>query len=197
MTLLSTGTCRNVVNARDFVWPLVSFPEQLTVVFDLGTKLHVRISTRLENGVLRNGQQSGSAVNNFLDQGKFEALKMLSGLEAVMSISFMLKSRWVLEPFSSYRCLTSSLKKRKNLHFRYRTLSRLAVFREAFGRLWVLLIKEALQEEDWTLKKVFSVFVAKFYDFFNIARRRHPYIESVLCNEKQARASKYINPSMP
>ena len=38
--------------------------------------------TRLENGFLRNGQQSGSAVNSFFDQGKFEGMKMLSGWEA-------------------------------------------------------------------------------------------------------------------
>ena len=36
------------------------------MVFGLGMKLHVRMRTRLENGVLRNGQQSGSAVNSFL-----------------------------------------------------------------------------------------------------------------------------------
>ena len=36
----------------------------------------------LENGVLRNEQPSGSAVNNFFDQGNFEAMKTLSGWEA-------------------------------------------------------------------------------------------------------------------
>ena len=30
----------------------------MTVVFGLGTRLHVRMRTRLENGVLRNGTQS-------------------------------------------------------------------------------------------------------------------------------------------
>ena len=39
----------------------------------------------------------GSAVNSFFHQGKFEAMKMLSGWEAVrycmISISFVLKSR--------------------------------------------------------------------------------------------------------
>ena len=52
------------------------------MVFGLGTRLHVHMRTRLENGVLSNGQQSGSAVNSFLDQGKFEAMKTLSGWEA-------------------------------------------------------------------------------------------------------------------
>jgi len=43
--------------------------------------MHMR--TTLENGVLRNEQLSGSAVNNFFDQGNFEAMKTLSGWEAV------------------------------------------------------------------------------------------------------------------
>jgi len=38
------------------------------------------------------------------------------------------------------------------LYFRNRTLLRLAVFRVAFGHLWVLLIIKALKEEDWALK---------------------------------------------
>ena len=52
------------------------------MVFGLGTRLHVRMRTRLENGVLRNGQQSGGAVNSFFDQGKIEAMKTLIGFEA-------------------------------------------------------------------------------------------------------------------
>ena len=54
----------------------------MTVVFGLGTRLRVRMRTTLENGVLRNEQLSCSAVNNFFDQGNFEAMKMLSGWEA-------------------------------------------------------------------------------------------------------------------
>ena len=54
----------------------------MTVVFGLGMRLHVRMHTTLENGVLRNEQLSGSAVNNFFDQGNFEAMKTLSGWEA-------------------------------------------------------------------------------------------------------------------
>ena len=37
--------------------------------------------TKLENGVLSNGQQPQSVVNGFVDQGEFEAMKMLSGWE--------------------------------------------------------------------------------------------------------------------
>ena len=53
------------------------------MAFGLGTRLHMRMRTRLENGVLRNKQQSGSAVNCFLiDHSKFEAMKSLSSWEA-------------------------------------------------------------------------------------------------------------------
>ena len=51
----------------------------MTVVFGLGTRLRVRMRTTLENGVLCNEQLSGSTVNNFFDQGNFEAMKTLSG----------------------------------------------------------------------------------------------------------------------
>ena len=57
-------------------------PRAITVVFGLGTRLHVRMCTKLENGALRNGQELGSAVNSFFDQGKAEAMKTLSGWEA-------------------------------------------------------------------------------------------------------------------
>ena len=51
----------------------------MTMVFGLGTRLHVRMRTKLENGVLSNGQQPQSVVNSFVDQGEFEAMKTLSG----------------------------------------------------------------------------------------------------------------------
>ena len=68
-------------------------PRPMTVVFGLGTRLHVRMRTKLENGVHRNRQKPGSAVNSFIDLGGFEAMKTLSGhkLCAVISISFVLK----------------------------------------------------------------------------------------------------------
>ena len=49
------------------------------VVFGLGTRLRVRMRTLFENGVLRNGQQPGSAVNSFIDLGEYVAMKTLSG----------------------------------------------------------------------------------------------------------------------
>ena len=53
-------------------------PRPITVVFGLETRLRVRMHTTFENGVLRNEQQPGSAVNSFIDQGEFGAMKMLS-----------------------------------------------------------------------------------------------------------------------
>ena len=53
----------------------------MTVVFGLGTRLHVRMRTTLENGVLhmRNRQQPGRAENSFIDRDEFVAMKTLSG----------------------------------------------------------------------------------------------------------------------
>ena len=50
----------------------------MTVVLGLGTRLRVRMRTTFKNGVLRNGQQPGSAVNSSIDQGEFRAMKTLS-----------------------------------------------------------------------------------------------------------------------
>ena len=52
------------------------------MLFGLGTRLRVRMHTRLENSILRNGQQLGISVNSFIDQGEFEAMKTLSGRRA-------------------------------------------------------------------------------------------------------------------
>ena len=60
-------------------------PRTMSVVFDSGTRLRVRIRTKLENGVLHNGQQPQSVVNGYIDQGEFEAMKSLSGWDAARS----------------------------------------------------------------------------------------------------------------
>ena len=57
-------------------------PRQMTLVFGLGTRLGVRTCTTLENGILCNGQQVGRAMNSFIDQGEFVAVKTLSGRKA-------------------------------------------------------------------------------------------------------------------
>ena len=39
--------------------------------------------TKLENGILSNGQQPQSVVNGILDQGEFEAMRTLCGRTAL------------------------------------------------------------------------------------------------------------------
>ena len=55
----------------------------MTVVFGLGTRLRVHMHTTFENGILRNGQQSGRAENSFINQGEFVAMKTLNGCQAL------------------------------------------------------------------------------------------------------------------
>ena len=51
----------------------------MTRVFGLGARLRVRMRTTLENGILRNGQQPGKAVNSFIEH---VAVKTLSPRKA-------------------------------------------------------------------------------------------------------------------
>ena len=51
------------------------------VVCGLGTRVRMRMRTKLENGVLHNEQQPQCVVNSF-DQSEFEAMKTLSFWEA-------------------------------------------------------------------------------------------------------------------
>ena len=53
-----------VVNSR-FRLCTSLVPRPMIVVFGLGMRLHVRMHTKLENGVLRNRQQPQSVVNGF------------------------------------------------------------------------------------------------------------------------------------
>ena len=108
----------------------------MNVVFGLGTRLHARAHTykiRL-NGVLCNGQQLGSAVNSFFDQDKSEAMKTLSGLEAVRCDEHQFRAKIK----ASYHCLTSAWSEqriRKMALLLPHTFA-LAVFRKAFGQLY-------------------------------------------------------------
>ena len=67
-----------LVNPRFHVCTSLA-PRPMTVVFGLGTRLRVRMRTTFENGVLRTIQQPGSAVDSFIDRGKFVVMKTLSG----------------------------------------------------------------------------------------------------------------------
>ena len=57
-------------------------PGPMTVVFGLGMRLRVHMRTTFENGVLCNEQQPSTAENSLIDQGKFVAMKTLSGCKA-------------------------------------------------------------------------------------------------------------------
>ena len=70
--------CQPYTLRRDFTCESLA-PKPMTVVFGMGTRLCARMRKTFENGVLCNGQQPASAVNNFLDQGEFGAMKTLSG----------------------------------------------------------------------------------------------------------------------
>ena len=61
---LATGRDR-VSRARGQLLRTSVVPRPMSVVFDLGTRLRVRMRTKLENGVLHNGQQPQSVVNGF------------------------------------------------------------------------------------------------------------------------------------
>ena len=58
----------------------VSFPNQTNDRdYWFGNETGCAHATRLKNGVLRNGQQPGSAGNSFFDYIESEAMKLLSG----------------------------------------------------------------------------------------------------------------------
>ena len=52
-------------------------PRSKIVLFGLGTSLHARMRTKLENGVLRNGQQLHAVCCEWHDLGKLQVLKTL------------------------------------------------------------------------------------------------------------------------
>ena len=66
----------------DFACPLVSLPDDRGLWSGNETAC-VHAYKIIENGILRNGQKPGSAVNSFIDWGKLEAMKTLSGGRAL------------------------------------------------------------------------------------------------------------------
>ena len=115
-------------------------PRAMTVVFGLGTRLHVRMRTRLENGVLRNGQQLGSAVNSFFDQGKFEAMKMLSGCEAANCDKHHFHAKIKVGTRAVFELSLFDKWSEQKCHFCYRTLLCLTVFLQGFWATVLALI---------------------------------------------------------
>ena len=68
------------INSRFHVCTSLA-PRPMTVVVDLGTRLHVRMHT-MASYTVRNGQQPGRAENSFIDQGELVAMKTLSDCKA-------------------------------------------------------------------------------------------------------------------
>ena len=116
----------------------------MTVVFGLGTRLCVRMRTTFENGVLRNGQQPGSAMNSFIDQGEFEAMKTLSGRVAprcdkLQFCDKMTVSTWTVFEISLFEQSGHNEEWKKEWEkwqFCNHTLLRLVVFRAASEHLY-------------------------------------------------------------
>ena len=58
-------------------------PRPITMVFGLRMRLHMCMRTKLKNGIWRNRQQFGSAVNHFINQGEFEVIETLNSHRAL------------------------------------------------------------------------------------------------------------------
>ena len=65
----------------------------MSVVFGLGTRLRVRMRTKLENGVLHNEQLPQCCEWLFIDQGEFEAIKTLSDCEAARCYEYPFRAK--------------------------------------------------------------------------------------------------------
>ena len=94
-------------------------------------------------GILRNGQQPGSAGNSFFDYSKFEAMKSLSGWDAARCSKHQFRAKIKVSTQAIFKLSLfdkwseqSKKKEYEKWHFCYCTLLRLAVFREAFGKLY-------------------------------------------------------------
>ena len=89
---------------------------------------------------------------SYINQGKFVAMKTRSGCKAPRCdkhqfCNKMAVTTWTVFEISLFE--QSGLNEEwEKWHFRYRTLSHLAVFCVAFALTWVLLTTEALKEED-------------------------------------------------
>ena len=118
---------------------LASIP--MTVVIGLGTRLCVRMCTKLENGVLSNGQQPQSVVNGFCSPGWIWSYEDTEGLWSCAlwwASFFVLKSRWVPKPFLSYHWSEQRKKNKKMallLPYSYVFVFRIT-FRQLYEPCW-------------------------------------------------------------
>ena len=110
----------------------------MSVVFGLGTRLRVRMRTKLASFTTDSNHRVLRMA--YIDQGEFEAMNLLSGWGAARSdehqfhVKIKVSTLAVFELSSFDKWSEQRKKEGEKRHFRYRTLLRLAVFRVAFGQ---------------------------------------------------------------
>ena len=133
-------------------------PKPMTLVIGLRMRLDVHMRTRLKNGVLRNGQQPGSAGNSFFDYSEFEAMKSLSGWVAACCDEHQFRAKIKVNTWAVFKL--SLFEQSRNEERRIRKMALLLPHTFVFSCLpcgfwatiWVLLITKTLKEEAWELK---------------------------------------------
>ena len=130
-------------------------PRPMTVVFGLGTRLRVRMRTTFENGILRNGQQPGNAVNSFINLGKFVVMKTLSGGRAPWCDKHQFHDKMTVSTWTVFELLLFEqmviMKKEEEKRRNEKNLPHTFAFSCLPGGfwalIWVLLITKKLKEE--------------------------------------------------
>ena len=113
--------------------------------------------TSLKNGVLRNGQQPGSAGNSFFDYSEFEAMKSLSGWVAARCDEHQFHAKikvstWAVFELSLFEQSRNEERIWKMAILLTHTFAFSCLLRGFWATIWVLLITKALKEEAWALK---------------------------------------------
>ena len=114
----------------------------------------MRMHTKLENGVLRNGQQPGSAVNSIIDLGKLEAVKTPSGRRAPRfdkHIQFRAEMAVNTQTVFEISLLNIVILTRKYLSLPH-TFSFSCFQRGFWATTKVSMITNSLKEEAWAFK---------------------------------------------
>ena len=84
-------------------WATHDFACVMALVFGLGTRLHVRMCTKLENGALHNVQQPEYCEWFSIDQSEFGAVKMLSGRRALHCDKHQFRAKMTFEYLNHFQ----------------------------------------------------------------------------------------------
>ena len=133
MVVVSLAQCRgggkDWAQACGFACVLVSLPDQWPLVFGLGTRLHVRMRAKLENGILRNGQQLQCTVNG-------QVLKTLCIVGSAHWGTHCISAKTTVSTWTVLELTwLNKLWWWQKWHFCYHTLLCLAVFWDTSGKL--------------------------------------------------------------